>query len=723
MDPMVAHLVNRHWDADLKARSRGLWRLGVWVMLGWVLSTAGVSARTRVAISGGRWSINGEVSYRGAKAEGLLLNVRMINAAFDDANEATRPAGWDPDANTNAFVARVPEYVAHGVRAFTVGLQGGSCGYEGAANSAFAPDGSLRAAAMDRVDRIIQACDGAGAVVVLSCLYQRQDERLTDESAVRNAIVNAADWVRRRGFENVLLEIANEFPHAGFNHGLIRRPAGQVELMAAARAAAPGLLVSTSGLGDGALPREVAEASDFLLVHFNGTKVGQIPARLHGLRSYGKPIVCNEDDKTGHEAVAAAEACVAGGASWGLMLVGRNQHHPMRFDGAADDPVVYAALKAMSAPVVSAGAGDAGRIDAEYFPAPDSEGGWRVLSNPEALRRTAGMDVARLDDLRRWLLDSDDRDFAAVVVRRGHVVLEVERGNSAKTDARRVASVSKAICATVLAIASEESQRGTTPRVMRFDDPAFSFIPWAEPLSDPRKARITVKQLLNHTSGLCPEATGAPNDGSWPYVLGHTGDARTARLAFDPGTACGYSTIALDHAGLVCESVTGMSYREFAIAALFKPLGIEHWTFGSHDGFPAADGTTQPHTSHGLGLPARSLARIGYCLLRGGRWGDRQVVPEWFVRESGAPTHDVTSDELRFKLPARTFSHGWELPSERGEVGRGIPKDARFKPGSGGQMLAFVPSLDLVVARQTGGSGGWEYEECLRRACLAVADP
>src|SRR4029077_9245398 len=122
------------------------------------------------------------------------------------------------------------------------------------------------------------------------------------------------------------------------------------------------------------------------------------------------------------------------------------------------------------------------------------------------------MDPAKLRDLERWLLDSDARDFAAVVIRRGHIVLEVERGNDAKTDARRVASVSKAVCATVLAIASELSQQGGTPRRMTFDDPAFRYIPWAEPLSDPRKAKITVRQLFNHTSGLCPEATGARNE-------------------------------------------------------------------------------------------------------------------------------------------------------------------------------------------------------------------
>jgi hypothetical protein len=36
-------------------------------------------------------------------------------------------------------------------------------------------------------------------------------------------------------------------------------------------------------------------------------------------------------------------------------------------------------------------------------------------------------------------------------------------------------------------------------------------------------------QLLNHTSGICLEALGAPNDGTRDYILGHTGDARAMR--------------------------------------------------------------------------------------------------------------------------------------------------------------------------------------------------
>jgi CubicO group peptidase (beta-lactamase class C family) len=111
-------------------------------------------------------------------------------------------------------------------------------------------------------------------------------------------------------------------------------------------------------------------------------------------------------------------------------------------------------------------------------------------------------------------------------------------------------------------------------------------------------------------------------------------------------------------------------------------------------------------------------------MLHDGKWKDQQVIPKWFVDETVVPTHNVKTPEMRWKLNPQIFSHGWELPArltgEGGRSGSGIPADARAKPGSGGQYIAFVPSLDLVVTRQTGSSGDWQFEEYLRRACAAV---
>ena len=684
-------------------------------VLCWRTSALGENTgRTRVTLVNGQWHINGTITHPGSAAEGRLMNVRMVNAIFEDR---AKHLEFDAEANTDRFIARIQDYAAQGVNAFTICLQGGMPGYEGAVNSAFAPDGSLRDEYLQRAERVIRACDRHGVVVILGLYYQRQSAILRDEAAVRAGVVNAAHWVRERGFQNVLLEVANEYPHEGFAHALIRDPQGQASLIKLARNIAPGLLVSAGGYGDRAIHPEVAAAADFPLPHWNNTKVEQIPARIVALKRYGKPIVTNEDDKRGADAVAAMRASVENGASYGLMLHQHNQTFPFHFDGAADDPVFYAELRKLTTPREQPVPKVVAR---DYFPPPESQGGWRKVEKPDDLRRAAGMNPARLDELREWLLQSDDRNFAAVVIRNGYLVLEVERGNSARTDSRRVASVSKAVCATVLAIASERSLQGKTPRKMTFGDPAFDFIPWAQPLSDPRKARITVRQLLNHTSGICPEATGAPNDGSWEYILGLSGDAHTAKLAFDPGTACGYSTHALDHAALVCETVTGKPYDQFAIEALFKPLGIEHWWFQYYDGGEKIG----RHPSHGLGMPARDLARIAYCMMRGGRWGEQQVIPQWFVVETAAPTHAVTTPEMRWKFNPQIFSHGWELPARHngggGRSGEGIPADARSKPGSGGQLIAFVPSLDLVITRQTGGSGEWAFDDYLRRACAAI---
>lgn len=41
---------------------------------------------------------------------------------------------------------------------------------------------------------------------------------------MRAGVVNVARWVRDSGFTNVVLEIANEFAHPGFDHPILKDP-------------------------------------------------------------------------------------------------------------------------------------------------------------------------------------------------------------------------------------------------------------------------------------------------------------------------------------------------------------------------------------------------------------------------------------------------------------------------------------------------------------------
>ena len=93
---------------------------------------------------------------------------------------------------------------------------------------------------------------------------------------------------------------------------------------------------------------EVARVSCFLLIHYNGTKLPQIPERIAALRKFNKPIVCNEDDKVGRQAAQALLLSVENGASYGLMLNELNQYQPFEFKGAADDRLFYNQLKELT---------------------------------------------------------------------------------------------------------------------------------------------------------------------------------------------------------------------------------------------------------------------------------------------------------------------------------------------------------------------------------------
>ncbi|HYC32663.1 MAG TPA: hypothetical protein VEB59_10285 [Gemmatimonadales bacterium] len=300
---------------------------------------AAIVAKTKLSIQSGRFLLNGAVTYPGRAAEGKLMNVRMVNSVFEDAN---RPS-FDAAANTEEFVSRMSQYVALGVRGFTVSLQGGYPGYEGARNTAFTSQGALRSGYLSRVARVIERADALGAVVILSLFYQRQDQHLADEKAVRAGVVNAVDWVRTRGYRNVILEVANEYGHAGFDHAVLRSDAGVASLVRLANDRYPALPVSASYLRAGLTTSQVASASDLLLIHLNSVSLSDVRTRIRALRQAhpGKAVVCIEDARTGSAAAAAASASVEAGGSYGLMVEDRNQRYPFYFNGRSDDPTAY----------------------------------------------------------------------------------------------------------------------------------------------------------------------------------------------------------------------------------------------------------------------------------------------------------------------------------------------------------------------------------------------
>ncbi len=96
--------------------------LGVTLASLLVCHSATAHAATKVSIANNRWLINGQPTNAGSVSEGLLMNVRMVNATFEDSSG--KKPDFDAKANADEFIAKIPDYAAHGVNAFTICLAG-----------------------------------------------------------------------------------------------------------------------------------------------------------------------------------------------------------------------------------------------------------------------------------------------------------------------------------------------------------------------------------------------------------------------------------------------------------------------------------------------------------------------------------------------------------------------------------------------------------------------
>ncbi|HEY1174153.1 MAG TPA: hypothetical protein VGH19_22500 [Verrucomicrobiae bacterium] len=298
--------------------------------------------KTEVTIAGEEFYINGQPTFKGRtwkgyKIQGLLPNSRMVQGTFDDLNPETAAQWaypdtkkWDANRNVEEFLAAMPVWRRHGLLAVTLNFQGGSpYGYSNAQpweNSAFAPDGSLRAPFLKRMERIINRADELGMVVILGYFYFGQDQRQQNESAIVRAVDNATDWVLQKGWRNVVIEVNNECNVNKYDHAILKpdRVHELIERVKSRQMNGRRLLVSTS-YGGGAIPREnVVRASDFLLLHGNGVKdpkrISEMVVQTRKVKGYRPvPIVFNEDDHFDFDQpmnnfLAATEAY----ASWGF---------------------------------------------------------------------------------------------------------------------------------------------------------------------------------------------------------------------------------------------------------------------------------------------------------------------------------------------------------------------------------------------------------------------
>ena len=141
------------------------------------------------------------------------------------------------------------------------------------------------------------------------------------------------------------------------------------------------------------------------------------------------------------------------------------------------------------------------------------------------------------------------------------------------------------------------------------DDPLQKYLPDFNPGGDPRRAQVTLRMLLTHTSGLAGDLS---MDGPWGLEAADKSEgirrALNARVEFDPGKVFHYSDIGFILLGAMVEKITGEPEDVYVKTNVFEPLDMTDTRY-----LPAAK-SCGPHRITGTAIAFDpDAARVDDC--------------------------------------------------------------------------------------------------------------
>jgi CubicO group peptidase (beta-lactamase class C family) len=349
-----------------------------------------------------------------------------------------------------------------------------------------------------------------------------------------------------------------------------------------------------------------------------------------------------------------------------------------------------------------------------YWPAAEGSGVWE--------RRTAaqaGMNAAKLDAALAFAKASETKesrdleeahyagafgrepfsevagplarrgDPTGIILRHGYIV--AEWGDPQRVD--MTFSVAKSFLSTVVGMAVDQKLIGSTnDRVadtvgpIILDDGTIF-----EPFASAHAKTITWEHLLRQTSDWSGTLWGKPD---WADRPAQDLTAERARPRNDPGAVWEYNDTRVNLLALCAMSIWRRPLPQILHERVMEPIGASRtWRWlGYHNSWILLDGVRAQsvsggsHWGGGLMINARDQARFGLLTLRNGKWRDRQIVSEAWLRAARTPTA-VKSDYgyMNFYLNTNRAL----FPS--------APADAFAHLGAGQNVIYVDPGNDLVI--------------------------
>jgi CubicO group peptidase (beta-lactamase class C family) len=176
------------------------------------------------------------------------------------------------------------------------------------------------------------------------------------------------------------------------------------------------------------------------------------------------------------------------------------------------------------------------------------------------------------------------------------------------------------------------------------------------------------------------------------------------KLLFEPGTKWSYSDGGPNWLAECVTLVFGQDLNTLMFERVFGPIGIKAadltWRNNAYRA-KEINGIKRREFGSGISANVDAMARIGYLYLRGGRWRDKQIIPDGFVdmvrvvpeAVRGLP---VVKQESYFNASDHYGLLWWN--NADGTMVK-VPRDAYWSWGLYDSLIVVIPSLDIVAAR------------------------
>ena len=295
-------------------------------------------------------------------------------------------------------------------------------------------------------------------------------------------------------------------------------------------------------------------------------------------------------------------------------------------------------------------------------------------ASPESV----GIDPAKLSAALVRIHEIEPHTHAALLIMDGRLVLDAEFYPYDGKELHNLASVTKSVMTTLIAIAAEQHK-------LDLDQPLLSFFPGRTIANrDARKERITVRHLTSMSSGL--DCVGE-HDEPTLHQMNASADwvqfALDLKMVAEPGSTFSYCSPGMHLLSAVLQQATGQSTLDFARKNLFEPMGTT-------DALWPADPQGVNHGWGDLHLHPRDVAKLGLLWWNKGNWNGRQIVSRKWVEAS-------SSVQIKTRPPwDGDYGYGWWVrPANE------YPHYAAS--GRGGQFVGVFPGLRTIAV--TVGSG------------------